>query len=119
MSGRLGVFPGSSIGWVTLGLGGGTFALSLAAGKLKDHKYHLVIGGLQAVTLIVIGALGCGGILSTSQVGWGIIGASIGAALAASPATIKRCADEAAEKEKAYRQLADSSDDLARILSNN
>jgi hypothetical protein len=75
--GAAGAFPGSAIGWVTVGLAGGGFALNLAVGNLEKRKVELIVGALVAAVLITVGALGGTGLLSTIQVGWGIIGASL------------------------------------------
>ncbi|MFZ0565168.1 MAG: hypothetical protein WAM28_03185 [Chlamydiales bacterium] len=71
--GAAGILPGSTMGWVAIGLGGGSFALNLAAGKLKDRKINLLIGALSAIIPIVIGSLGVTGVLSGVQVGWGTL----------------------------------------------
>lgn len=77
--GAAGAFPGSgsTMGWVTVGLALGTFALYLAYGKLKERKHELIVFGLIAAALVTVGALGSASILSTAQVGWGIIGTTL------------------------------------------
>ncbi|MCC5833081.1 MAG: hypothetical protein JJU12_08605 [Chlamydiales bacterium] len=77
--GAAGILPGSTMGWLAIGLGGGAFALSLAAGKLKDRKITLLIGALFALIPIVVGSLGVTGILSGVQVGWGILAPNLAA----------------------------------------
>jgi hypothetical protein len=77
--GAAGAFPGSAIGWTTVGLAGGGFALSIAAGNFKLRKFDLIISGLMTAALVTIGAFGGAGILSATQVGWGIIGTSLAA----------------------------------------
>ena len=73
--GAAGAFPGSTIGWVTVGLGGGGFALSLAHGNFKKRKYDVIVRAFQTAFLVTVGALGGGaGILSAIQVGWAIVG---------------------------------------------
>jgi len=77
--GAAGAFPGSSIGWVAVGLGGGGFALSLAAGNLKKRKLDLIPAAIIAAIVVTIGALGGAGVLSATQVGWGIVGTTLAA----------------------------------------
>ena len=59
---------------MTVGLAGGGFALNLSLGNLEKRKFELITGALMAAVLITVGALGGTGLLSTTQVGWGIIG---------------------------------------------
>lgn len=75
--GAAGTFPGSSIGWVTVALAGGGFALNLTLGNFKQRKFELIISGLVAATFVTVGVLGGVGTLSTSQVGWAIIGTGL------------------------------------------
>lgn len=75
--GAAGAFPGSTIGWVTIGLGGGSYALSLSLGNLQKRKFDVITGGLVATALVVVGALGGAGILTAQQVGWGIVGTTL------------------------------------------
>ncbi len=71
----LGVFPsGSTIGWVTLGLGGGASLIELASWGFKRDKPAAALITCKAVTLITLGILGGVSVLGVSQVGWGIIG---------------------------------------------
>jgi hypothetical protein len=84
--GTAGAFPGGSmIGWITVGLAGSFFVFSLAGGNCGKRIPDLILHGLIAAALVTVGALGGIGILSTTQVGWGVIGTS----LAATP--IARC----------------------------
>lgn len=75
--GAAGAFPGSAIGWVTVGLAGGRFALQLAMGNFKQRKIDLIVSGLLAAVLVTVGTLGGMGVLSATQVGWGIIGTAL------------------------------------------
>lgn len=61
------------MGWLAVGLGSGTFALTLAAGKLKERKITLVLTAVFALLPVVLGSLGAAGILSGTQIGWGLI----------------------------------------------
>jgi hypothetical protein len=80
--GAAGAFPGSTIGWVTVALAGGGFVLNLALGNFKQRKFELILGGLLVAALIPVGVLGGVGILSATQVGWGILGTSLATSLA-------------------------------------
>lgn len=71
--GAAGILPGSTVGWVAIGLGAGTLILNLAQGKLKDRKITLILAALGAVLPITLGALGVTGVLSGTQLGYGII----------------------------------------------
>ena len=76
--GAAGAFPGSSIGWVTVGLAGGTFILTnLASNKFKERIFELISSALITAILVTVGVLGGVGILSSTQVGWGIVGTSL------------------------------------------
>jgi hypothetical protein len=76
--GAAGAFPGSSIGWVTVGLAGGTFILTnLASNKFKERKFELISSALITAILVTVGVLGGVGILSSTQVGWGIVGTTL------------------------------------------
>ena len=77
--GAAGAFPPASMGWVTIGLAGGSFALYLAAGNLKDRKFDVIVLALMTAAYVTVGALGAAGILSVTQVGWGIIGTMLAA----------------------------------------
>lgn len=72
--GAAGILPGSIMGWVAVGLGGGAFALSLAGGNLKKRKFELIVTGLMVASIVTVGGLGAAGILSGTQVGCGIFG---------------------------------------------
>lgn len=72
-----GAFPGASLPWVTVGLAGGGFLLTLAYGKFSDRKFELISRALMAAAFITIGALGGAGILSTAGVAYGIIGTTL------------------------------------------
>lgn len=71
--GAAGILPGSTMGWLALGLGGGSFALNLAAGKLKKRKITLVLAAISVLLPVILGSLGAAGILSGTQIGWGLI----------------------------------------------
>jgi hypothetical protein len=71
--GAAGILPGSTMGWIAIGLGGGSFALKLAAGQLKDKKITLLLTALLTLFPIVIGGLGVAGIFSGVQIGWILI----------------------------------------------
>ncbi len=74
--GAAGVFPGSTIGWTTIGLGGGAFALTLA---MRCRKFFLIIATTAFASFVTLGALGAAGILSGTQIGWGVVGTSLAA----------------------------------------
>jgi hypothetical protein len=77
--GAAGILPGSLIGWTAVGLGGAGFLLSLSLGNFEKRKVELITGALLAAVYVTVGALGATGILSATQVGWGIIGSSLAA----------------------------------------
>ena len=77
--GAAGAFPPASMGWVTIGLAGGSFALYLAAGGLKDRKFEVILMALMTAAIVTVGALGAAGVLSVNQVGWGIVGTNLAA----------------------------------------
>jgi hypothetical protein len=72
--GAAGVFPGSMIGWVTVGLASGAFVFSLTSGNCGKRIPDLIVSGLITAVLVTVGALGSAGVLSTTQVGWGVVG---------------------------------------------
>jgi hypothetical protein len=73
--GAAGVFPGTTtIGWVTLGLASALSLFSIALFKSDKANAVTILSG---VALIIIGALGGTGILSPTQVGWGLVGTCI------------------------------------------
>src|ERR1700722_19660073 len=80
--GAAGTFPGSAIGWITVGISGGGFLLSLGLGKFKKRKFQLIILALITAVMVTVGTLGGTGVLSTAQVGWGIIGITIAGGIA-------------------------------------
>lgn len=74
-----GALSGSTMGWITVGLGGQIVAVNLVYGNLKTHKFHSIGLGLMASALVTVGALGAAGILSATQVGWGMVGTLLSA----------------------------------------
>jgi hypothetical protein len=73
--GAAGVFPGHATGWLAIGLGGTSYVFLLAAGRsLKERKFELIASGFITLGMIAMGILGTTGIISTTQVGWGIVG---------------------------------------------
>lgn len=75
--GAAGILPGSTVGWVAIGLSGGGFMLTLAIGNVKKRKYEVIAGALITGIFITLGGLGIAGALSTTQVGWGMVGLSV------------------------------------------
>lgn len=76
--GAAGTFPGAAIGWVTVGLGGGAFLFNLAStDDFKRRKLDLIAAAVMAAILVTVGTLGGMGMLSTAQVGWGIVGTGL------------------------------------------
>lgn len=75
--GAAGILPGSTMGWAAVGLGGGMLAFNLAAGNLKNRKTQVITIALLAISYITVGGLGAAGILSGTQVGWGVIGSAL------------------------------------------
>lgn len=75
--GAAGAFPGPAIGWVAVGVAGGRFILNLTLGNFEKRKFELISEALVAAVILIIGVLGGIGILSVTQAGWGIVGASL------------------------------------------
>lgn len=63
-----------AIGGAAIGLSVVGFALTLAQGNFKKRTFELVLSGLMAAAFITVGALGAAGVLTATQVGWGIVG---------------------------------------------
>lgn len=74
-----GAFPGAALPWVTVGLGGGGFLLTLALGDFQTRRFVLISRALMAASLIILGVLGGVSVLSTAEVAFGIIGTTIAA----------------------------------------
>lgn len=75
--GMAGILPGSTAGWTILGTAAGGCALRFCLGNLSERRFYLITCTLVAMTFVVLGALGGAGILSATQMGWGIVGTSI------------------------------------------
>lgn len=71
--GAAGILPGSTMGWLAVGLGGGSFIATLVS-ESEHKKVQLLIETILAITFVTLGSLGVSGILSAQQVGWGITG---------------------------------------------
>jgi hypothetical protein len=72
--GAAGILPGSTMGWLVIGLGSGSFLLQLAGGRLQERKGALLVVAVITLVFIILAALGVAGILSGAQVGWGVVG---------------------------------------------
>lgn len=75
--GMAGILPGTTVGWVVLGLGAGGAITRFCLGALSNRRIYLVATTLVALTFATLGALGGMGILSATQLGWGILGTSL------------------------------------------
>lgn len=72
--GVAGHFTNPTFGWVVAGLGGGAFIANLAYGNLKERKWLLISGALIAAIYVTVGILGGMNMLTSVQVGWGVVG---------------------------------------------
>lgn len=73
--GAAGAFPsGPTMGWTTMGLSGVVLLSFLAIGELQKRKFEVIVVSLLYVTYMVLGVLGGAGVLSATQVGWGVLG---------------------------------------------
>lgn len=75
--GMSGVLSSTTAGWVILGLGAGGGIMRISLGNLSGRRIYLIATTLVALAFVVLGALGGTGILSATQLGWGIIGTSL------------------------------------------
>ena len=69
-----GALSGVATATCVSGLGGGAMVTQLLGGNLKNRKFDVLTSALFATTLLVVGALGFGGVLSAAQMGQGVIG---------------------------------------------
>lgn len=69
-----GTFPGSAMGWTTVGIGGGYLLVKLLGGNLQNRKVDLLSSALLGALIVTFGALGASAILTPAQVGYLIIG---------------------------------------------
>ncbi len=76
--GGLGLFAGASLGWTAIGLGGGVLLFTaFTGGKCKERLFLHIPSVLLTLTLVSLGVMGCQGILSGSQLGWGMFASSL------------------------------------------
>jgi hypothetical protein len=69
-----GAFPGSSLVWATMGLGGLYMAVKLLGGNYKQRKVDLISSAVIMGIVVAFGGLGSAGVLSSVQVGYALIG---------------------------------------------
>lgn len=77
--GAAGHLPASTLGWASIGLGGGMVVSNLTAGNLKHRdKILAVIQILGLASIFALGSLGVTGVLNAQQLGYGLIGTHLG-----------------------------------------
>lgn len=69
-----GTYSSFAIGAFALTAGAVGYILKLSFGRLHERKFYVLGLTLVAAAFLTIGVLGCAGMLSGAQVGWGMIG---------------------------------------------
>lgn len=67
-------FPPCATGWTTLGLGGGYMVVKLLGKDLHERRVDLLASALVSALLITSGSLGATAILTSSQLGYVLLG---------------------------------------------
>ncbi len=99
--GAAGVMSASTLGICAVGLGAGTYVLSLPSLRGRTLLKQFIIGGLAAAAIISVGALGISGVLSAQVIGWSILGAFAGQAVLS---TCANCCDSEKHKSEKRKQ---------------
>lgn len=71
------VISPAAVGWTTIGLAAGGMLTACSGSNLGVGGLRAANKVLPTIVVIVLGALGAGGILSAAQVGWGVIGTGL------------------------------------------
>lgn len=76
--GAAGLLPGSTImGYCGIGLGIGALLSKLISDQTRSTCSRIVSAVVAALIPILLGSLGATGVLSATQVGWGLVGMSL------------------------------------------
>ncbi|MBS0623130.1 MAG: hypothetical protein JSS62_00745 [Verrucomicrobia bacterium] len=77
--GAAGHLSPSTLGWASIGLGGGMVVSNLTAGNLKYRdKILTALHILSLASIFALGSLGVTGVLSAQHLGYGLIGTYLG-----------------------------------------
>lgn len=75
--GVAGLLPGSTMGYCAIGLGIGFLASKLISDQTRGECGKIVLAVVLALIPIILGSLGATGVLSATQVGWGLVGTAL------------------------------------------
>lgn len=64
-------------GWTVLSLSATGLVLRCALGRLKERKIYMIPTFLIAATFMLLGTLGGAGLITATQLGWGVVGTSL------------------------------------------
>lgn len=76
--GAAGRIPGPTLGWTAVGLSAVCLTGGLSMGNIKKRKLELILAVVVTVAVVTLGTLGGLKVLSARQVGFGIIGTTLG-----------------------------------------